>query len=118
MVFAAYRIKNKANPKNIYFKIIHEFEKLLYVAEMDERNEGGLGKWRKVTLRSLRRFVKMVISDQLGRDYSKWFLGHAKSPYCTKKEIDRRKIYATECMKYLTFLGYTILEARGKGNVL
>jgi hypothetical protein len=115
LVFGAYRVKRKANPKNIYFKIIHEFEKLLSVAGMDERKEDGLGRRRKITLHSLRRFVKTVISDQAGQDYSEWFLGHAKSPYYTKKEIDRREIYATKCMKYLTFLDYTTLEARGRG---
>jgi hypothetical protein len=41
-------------------------------------------------------------------------LRHSKSPYYTKKEPERREIYATECMKYLTFLDYTTLEARGK----
>lgn len=82
---------------------------------MDERKEGGLGKRRKITLHSLRRFVKTVISDQVGQDYSEWFLGHSKSPYYTKKEINKREIYATKCMKYLTFLDYTTLEARGKG---
>ena len=115
LLFGAYRVKSKANPKNIYFKIIHEFEKLLSVAEMDERKEDGLGRRRKITLHSLRRFVKTVISDQVGQDYSEWFLGHAKSPYYTKKEVDRREIYTTKCMKYLTFLDYTTLEAGGKG---
>ncbi|MFZ0510813.1 MAG: hypothetical protein WAM14_04335, partial [Candidatus Nitrosopolaris sp.] len=42
------------------------------------------------------------------------FLGHNKSPYYTKKEPDRREIYATKCMKYLTFLDYTTLEATDK----
>ncbi len=115
LVFGAYRVKSKVNPKNIYFKIIHEFEKLLSVAGMDEKKEGGLGKRRKVTLHSLRRFVKTVISDQVGQDYSEWLLGHPKSLYYTKKEIGGREIYATKCMKYLTFLDYTTLEARGKG---
>jgi hypothetical protein len=84
------------------------------VAKMDERKEDGLGRRRRITLHSLRRFVKTVISDQVGQDYSEWFLGHVKSPYYTKKEIDRREIYITKCMKYLTFLDYSILEARGK----
>jgi hypothetical protein len=58
--------------------------------------------------------VKTVISDQANQDYSEWFLGHNKSPYYTKKESDRRKIYVNKCMKYLTFLDYTTLEASGK----
>ena len=81
---------------------------------MDERKEEGIYKRRKITLHSFRRFVKTVISDQTNQDYSEWFLGHSKSPYYTKKEPERREIYATKCMKYLTFLDYTTLEARGK----
>ncbi|MGA8084216.1 MAG: hypothetical protein WB988_20370, partial [Candidatus Nitrosopolaris sp.] len=69
---------------------------------------------RKITLHSFRRFTKSVISDQVNQDFSEWFLGHNKSPYYTKKEYERREIYATKCIKYLTFLDYTTLEARGK----
>ena len=114
LVFSVYTIKGVPNPSHLYVKIVNEFEKLLTIARMDERKEDGLGKRRKITLHSLRRFVKTVISDQVGQDYSEWFLGHAKSPYYTKKEIDRREIYASKCMKYLTFLDYSTLEASGK----
>jgi hypothetical protein len=55
-----------------------------------------------------------VISDEVGGDYSERFLGHNGSVYYTKKESERREIYLTKCMKYLTFLDYTALEARGK----
>ena len=58
--------------------------------------------------------MKTVISNQVGQDYSEWFLGHSKSPYWTLKEAGRRDIYATKCMKYLTFLDYTTLETTGK----
>jgi hypothetical protein len=71
-------------------------------------------KRRKITLHSFRRFVKTVISDQTDQDYSEWFVGHSKSPYYTKKEPERREIYATKCMKYVTFLDYSTLEATGK----
>jgi hypothetical protein len=57
---------------------------------------------------------KGVISNQVNQDYSEWFLGHSKSPYYTIKEQERREIYTTKCMKYLTFLDYTTLEATGK----
>ena len=50
----------------------------------------------------------------MNQDYSEWFLGHSKSPYYTKKELARREIYSTKCMKYLTFLDYSTLEATGK----
>jgi integrase len=114
LVFGVYDIIGDSDPQHIYVKIISEFQKLLSIAGIDDRKEGGLGRRRKITLHSLRRFVKTVVSDQVGQDYSEWFLGHSKSPYYTKKEPDRRQIYATKCMKYLTFLDYSILEATGK----
>jgi integrase len=111
LVFTIYKTKN---PNTVYVKVLTEFQKLLAIAALDERKEGGKLRRRKITLHSFRRFTKSVISDQVNQDYSEWFLGHNKSPYYTKKEPDIRDIYATKCMKYLTFLDYTTLEARGK----
>jgi integrase len=111
LVFSTYTVKNEANPNYLYIKVMVEYEKLLTVAKMDERKEGM--QRRKITLHSLRRFVKTVISNQINQDYSEWFLGHSKSPYYTVKEPERREIYATKCMKYLTFLDYSTLEATG-----
>ena len=96
----------------LYHKLRIEFNKILQTLKMDERKEGMLR--RKVTFHSLRRHAKTVISDQTNQDYSEWYLGHAGSPYYTKKEADRRELYATKCMKYLTFLDYTTLESTGK----
>jgi len=112
LVFGVYNTLNEPDPHHIYVKMLLEFEKLLTIARMDERKEGM--RRRKITLHSFRRFCKTVISDQTNQDYSEWFLGHSKSPYYTKKEPERREIYATKCMKYLTFLDYTTLEATGK----
>jgi integrase len=113
LLFAVYKSTN--NPRSIYVKILTEFEKLLTIVGMDERKEQTMQRRRKITLHSFRRFVKTVISDQTNQDYSEGFLGHAsKSPYYTKKEPERREIYVTKCMKYLTFLDYTVLEATGK----
>ena len=111
LVFTVYQSKN---PKSLYMKIWHEFERLLKIVKMDEKKEDGIYKRRKISLHSFRRFVKTVISNQVGQDYSEWFLGHSKSPYWTLKEVDRREIYATKCMKYLTFLDYSTLETTGK----
>lgn len=111
LVFSVYFIKN-ANPERIYARLVHLFQRLLAICELDQKKDNS--PRRKITLHSLRRFGKTVISDQVGQDYSEWFLGHSKSPYYTKKEADRRQIYATKCMKYLTFLDYSILEATGK----
>ena len=110
LVFTVYMTKS---PTTIYVKVITEFEKLLSIVGLDERKDGKQRR-RKITLHSFRRFVKTVISDQTNTDYSEWFLGHNKSPYYTKKEPERREIYATKCMKYLTYLDYTTLEATGK----
>jgi integrase len=114
LIFSIYNIKGVSKPRTIYIKALQEFQKLLTIVGMDERKEEGIHKRRKITLHSFRRFVKTVISDQTNQDYSEWFLGHNKSPYYTKKEPERREIYATKCMKYLTFLDYTTLEATGK----
>jgi hypothetical protein len=114
LVFSIYSVKGVPNPNILYIKLLSEFQKLLARVGMDERKEEGIYKRRKITLHSFRRFVKTVISDQVNQDYSEWFLGHNKSPYYTKKEPERCEIYATKCMKYLTFLDYTTLEAIGK----
>jgi integrase len=111
LIFTLYK---SIKPNSIYPKILEEFEKLLALTGLDERKEEGVLKRRKITLHSFRRFVKTTISDQTNKDYSDWFLGDYKSPYYTKKEPQKREIYATKCMKYLTFLDYTTLEARGK----
>ena len=99
-------------PETIYHKLWVQFNNILHTVKMDNRKEGMLR--RKITLHSFRRHAKTVISAQVGQDYSEWFLGHAKSPYWTLKEAQRREVYATKCMKYLTFLDYTTLESTGK----
>ena len=67
-----------------------------------------------MTLKSFRSFVYTTISDSAGGEYAEWFLGHAKSPYWLRKEPLKREIYHTKCMKHLTFLDFTVLEARGR----
>ena len=114
LVFSSYTINMRANPNNLYVKLFDEFQKLLAATGMAERKENGIHKRRKITLHSFRRHVKSVISNQVSQDYSEWFLGHSKSPYYTLKEFERREIYSTKCMKYLTFLDYSTLEASGK----
>jgi integrase len=110
LVFNVSNVDSK--PETLYIKLEIEFTKVLKIAGLDDRKEGM--RRRKITLHSLRRFVKTVISDEVNGDYSEWFLGHNGSVYYTKKESERREIYLTKCMKYLTFLDYTALEARGK----
>lgn len=99
-------------PTNLYVDMRKEFARVLEAVGFGERKDGM--KRRKITLHSLRRFTKTVVTNQTSQDYSEWLLGHNKSPYYTVKEPERREIYAARCMKYLTFLDYTTLEATGK----
>jgi integrase len=114
LVFSVYNTINEPNPRHLYNKVLLEFEKLLGLVGLNERKEEGRKLRRKVTLHSLRRHAKGVISNQVNQDYSEWYLGHSKSPYFTIKEAERRKMYADKVMRYLTFLDYSTLEAAGK----
>ena len=113
LVFSVYSTVKSPSPHHIYIKILTEFEKLLTTAGLDERKE-GMSRRRKISLHSFRRHAKSVISNQVNQDYSEWFLGHSKSPYYTLKEPERREIFATRIMRYLTFLDYSALEETGK----
>jgi hypothetical protein len=86
-------------------KLLMQFQQLLEVAGFSDRKEGM--KRRKITFYSFRRFVKITISDCAGKEYSEWFLGHAKSSYYVNII---RQAYREKCMKYLTFLDYSTLE--------
>jgi integrase len=104
--------RRNPDPRNMYAKVLDEFEKIIHAAGFEKRKEGLLR--RTITLHSFRRYVKTVISNQVSKDYSEWFLGHRKSPYYTMNENMKREIYTDKCMKYLTFLDYTALETMGK----
>lgn len=112
LVFQVQIHNQKVTPQSIYTKLIRQFQQLLSVAGFSERKEGM--NRRKITLHSFRRFVKTTISDCVGKEYSEWFLGHAKSSYYVSKQEIRAATYNEKCMKYLTFLDYTTLEATGK----
>jgi integrase len=111
LVFSIYFIKN-AKPKQIYSRLIQEFEKLLSIAGMDQRKDNS--RRHHITLHSLRRFTNSILSDNVSSQYADWFLGRAsRSVYYTKKEPERRKIYAT-VEKYLTILDYSLFETHGR----
>jgi integrase len=99
-------------PQSIYLKLAIEFQRLLEVSGFNERKEGM--KRRKITLHSFRRFVKTTLSDCAGKEYSEWFLGHAKSGYYVSKSQVRSASYAEKCMRYITFLDYSTLEVAEK----
>lgn len=106
------KLKQGSQPRSIYFRLSTEFEKLLTRAEMDARKDNS--HRHKITMHSFRRFVKGVVSDTAGSDYSEWFLGHNHSVYWTRKELERRNIYLEKCLPYLTILDYSSLDKRSK----
>lgn len=111
LVFSVY-FKKDAKPTEIYVRLQFEFEKLLKVSGMDQRKDNS--KRHKITLHSFRRFTNTVLSDNASSMYADWFLGHAgKSVYYTKKEPERREIYAT-VEKYLTVLDYSLFETHSR----
>jgi integrase len=87
-------------PETIYFKMLHQFEKLQTVANKDARKENS--RRRKITLHSFRRTAFSIINEQTNSEFANWFLGHNHSVYWTHKEQERRNIYRTKCMPFLT----------------
>jgi DNA repair exonuclease SbcCD ATPase subunit len=53
------------------------------------------------------------LSDNIGQDYSEWYLAHAKSSYWVR-DIEHKSSEYIRVMKFLTFLDYTVLESTGK----
>jgi hypothetical protein len=59
--------------------MIAPFEKMLDRIGMGSRESSNQKSRRKITLHSMRRYVKSTISDLGYADYSEWFIGHAGS---------------------------------------
>jgi len=71
-----------------FVPIIHS---VLDLNGFQERDESG--RRHKITLHSLRRFVKTAISDLGYQDYSESFIGHAGSTYYRKPEAEKRELF-------------------------
>ena len=97
LIFA---LEDGKKPESIYTRILEQFQKLERIADKNQRKENSLR--RKITLHSLRRTAYSIIGEQTNTDYSNWFLGHHHSVYWTHKEQERRNIYHTKCMPFLT----------------
>jgi integrase len=67
---------------------------------------------RKITLHSMRRFVKSTISDLGFSDYSEWYIGHEGSTYYRRSEKEKQELF-NKIEPYLTFLDQTTLERKG-----
>lgn len=78
---------------------------------MGEREDSNENR-RKITLHSMRRFVKTTISDLGYSDYSEWFIGHSGSTYWRKKDNEKAEIFK-KIEPYLIFLNIPQLERQG-----
>jgi integrase len=81
-----FTVKETGSIQALYNKLLLEFNKVLTVVGMDKRKEGELR--RKITMHSIRRFVKVTVADNVNSDYSEYILGHAHSSYYTKNQLD------------------------------
>jgi integrase len=88
------------HPMSIYRRILEEFQKVQHIAEKDARKENS--KRRKFTLHSFRRTCFSIINENTNSEFAHYYLGHSNSPYWTHKESERRNIYLTKCMPFLT----------------
>ena len=104
----------ETEPQHIYQRLRLEFNKVLTAINKDKRKTRG--QRRKITMNSFRRFVKTTVADQVNSDFNEWLIGHLESSYYTKKPEEKWQLYEDKCMKYLTFLDYTVLEAKGKST--
>jgi hypothetical protein len=110
-LFAVYQSTTSPNPKNLYVDLVDSFGKTLDRMGKGAREDGN-NKHRRITLHSLRRFVKTTISDLGYQDFSEYFIGHSGSTYWTKKESEKAEIFQ-KIEPYLTFLDYGELERKG-----
>jgi integrase len=113
LVFTIYQTTSEQpdRPHLLYNKLNFEFIRVLNATGLTEKKDGSLR--RKFTLHSFRRFTKTILSDNIGQDYSEWFLGHAKSSYWVRDPEFKAAEYI-RIMKFLTFLDYSTLESTGK----
>ncbi|MDP9306249.1 MAG: site-specific integrase [Thermoproteota archaeon] len=105
-------VRNPQKPTALYIKVLQHFHRILKALNMDDKKEGM--NRNKITIHSLRRFVYTTICNTVDQGFAEEYLGHSGSVYHTMKESERREIYATKIMKYLTFLDFSGLETVSK----
>ena len=105
---------NQANPsiRWLYNQFAISFGKTLDRMGMGDREEVDHGRRRRITLHSMRRFVKSTISDLGYGDFSEFMIGHSSSTYY-RRTIDEKATLFRKIEPYLTFLDYQQLERRG-----
>jgi integrase len=117
LVFAS-SFDNNQNPENfreqvidhLYVTLLVSFEKI--IDQLKVGYEDISKRRRKITLHSMRRFVKSTISDLGFSDYSEWYIGHEGSTYYRRSEKEKLELFK-KIEPYLTFLDQTALERKG-----
>jgi integrase len=104
---------NRANPdiQGLYNQFAVNFGKTLDRMGKGNR-EDDHGRRRRITLHSLRRFVKSAISNLGYGDFSEFMIGHSSSTYY-RSTVDEKVALFRKIEPYLTFLDYQQLERRG-----
>lgn len=97
---------------SLYVELASAFGKTLERLGRGQREESPGTQQRKITLHSMRRYVKSTISDLGYYDYSEWFIGHSGSTYYRKSEKEKAEIFK-KIESYLTFLDVASLERIG-----
>jgi integrase len=97
---------------SLYRGLVSAFGRTLERLGIGQREESPGAQHRRITLHSLRRFVKSTISDLGYYDYSEWFIGHSESTYYRKSEKEKVELFR-KIEPYLTFLNYAELERKG-----
>jgi integrase len=105
---------NQANPniRWLYNQFAISFGKTLDRMGIGDREEVDHSKRRRITLHSMRRFVKSTISDLGYGDFSEFMIGHSSSTYY-RRTTDEKAALFQKIEPYLTFLDYQQLERRG-----
>jgi integrase len=92
--------KTSKTPRAIYNKLLDQFQRLQETTDKNQWKENS--KRRKITFHSFRRTAFSIINEQTNSEYANWYLGHDHSVYWAHKEQERREIYRTKCMPFLT----------------
>jgi len=105
---------NRTNPKVrwLYNQLSANFGKTLDRMGKGNRDESDHGRRRRITLHSMRRWVKSTISDLGYGDFSEFMIGHSSSTYY-RRTVDEKAALFRKVEPYLTFLDYQQLERRG-----
>jgi integrase len=95
--------------KSLYNRLTVQFDKVLDRLEVGY--EDATKRRRKITLHSLRRYVKSTISDLGYSDFSEWYIGHAVSTYYRKSDKEKFQLFG-RLEESLTYLDQSSLEKK------